>query len=135
VREIKRRDEQARKDGACGELFEKAAPAELGISIRLGRGDPLQQSPATDEQPKQCAQHRIDHEPRLVSQRGDQKRTLQGAEHQIVPQGAHVVVHRNARTSRKQARDRRQEGRRRDRQENEPRPDLRRGWGLKPSDQ
>ena len=112
-----------REDGARDDLGDERAAIEIGRVARLRRRHPFEQAPAGD-QAEERAKHRVDHQPGLVREEGDQERALQHAELEIVRQRAEMASQRAVGLGRQQAREGRQQGWKRDGEQDRQRPDL-----------
>ena len=84
---------------------------------RLCGRHPFEQVAPANEDAEQRAHHRIDHDPGLMREEGDEERALQQAEGEIAAQRAQMIAQRNARAVRHDAVDRRQQRRQRDGQQ------------------
>ena len=72
--------------GARHDLRDKAARIELGIVVGLRGGHPFEQAAPMNEQAEQRAHDRVDHQPGLMRQEGEQERALQQPEREIAAQ-------------------------------------------------
>ena len=115
-------------------------PAKPSQSVRrrlvgLGRGDPLEQVAAADEQPEQGPADRIHHQPGLMGEKGDEQRGLRSASNDIRRERRQMAAHRDGGMPRQEGGDHRQDRRQGDRQQDEARPDERGGKRQGPARQ
>ena len=102
---------------------------------RLCGRHPLEQVAPADKDAEQRAHHRIDHDPGLMREEGDEERTLQQAKGEIAAQRAQMIAQRNARAVRHDAVERRQQRGHRDGRKDIGGPDLGRPHRQQPADQ
>ena len=127
-------DEQRGQRRASSEARPPSADrsrSQSSASLRLAwrRGDPVEQVPAADEQPKQRRHDRIQHQPGLVGEEARAGRGLRQRQRDIRAERAKVAAQRDAGMPRHEAGEHRQERRQRERQQDEARPDERRRAG------